>query len=166
MSVSEFRWDFSIVVRCQPIHRCAYITPSLLRPRKNPCQFGEKCSSPPFRNRFSHRCCEKTFPKRAEDVKSSCAQQCRSRCRLSSVRCMVCGMLVVRAPTQTPTPFFARVYTHFLADFVISSTPTLSSLRGPHRMVRRRDAHKEDLRVRSNVALPCACFLLPVPSLF
>ena len=44
MSVSEFRWDFPREVKCHPMHRCA---PSLLRPRRKPCQFGEKCSSPP-----------------------------------------------------------------------------------------------------------------------
>ena len=34
-------------VKCHPMHRCVSIAPSLLRPRRKPCQFGEKCSSPP-----------------------------------------------------------------------------------------------------------------------
>ena len=38
---------------------------------------------------------------------------CRSGCRLSSVRCMVCGMLVVRAPEQGPT-LFLHAYTSLL----------------------------------------------------
>ena len=47
MSVRESRWDFPREVMCHPMHRCASIAPSLLRPRRKPCQFGEKCSSPP-----------------------------------------------------------------------------------------------------------------------
>ena len=47
ISVSEFKWDFPRDVRRHPMRRCASIAPSLLLPRRKPCQFGEKCSSPP-----------------------------------------------------------------------------------------------------------------------
>ena len=47
MSVSEFGWDLLKEVRCHPMHSCVSVAPSLLRPRRKPCQFGEKCSFSP-----------------------------------------------------------------------------------------------------------------------
>ena len=57
---------------------------------------------PSFRSPFCHHCCEETFQQTAEDVDDACAQHssCQSVCRLSSVRCMVCGMIVARGKSQ------------------------------------------------------------------
>ena len=65
----EFRWDFPREVGCHPMHRCASIDTSLLRPRVRRYVF-----IPSFRNRFSHHCGEKAFPPKAWDMSDAGAQ--------------------------------------------------------------------------------------------
>ena len=135
MSVSEFRWDFPREVRCHPVHRCASIAPSLLRPRRKPCQFGEKCSSPPSETvsltiaakRLFHQG-HRTWMTRVPSIPFFPS---RFSIRVPFEQCALHGVWSARcACTRTETnSCFARVY--FFAVFVISSTPMPSSRRGP-----------------------------------
>ena len=127
------------------MHRCASIAPSSLRPRRTPCQVGEKCSSPPYVTVFPHHCSEETFPQRGIILVPSIPF---SPLRLSIVvpfeECALQGVWnapPVRVPEQRPVPYFAREY--FFAAFEISSTPMPSVLSGP--TDRYGGAHKEEL---------------------
>ena len=83
---------------------------------------------------------------------------CRSGCRLSTVRCLVYGVLVARVAERKPTACFARVY--FFAVFVISSIPMPSSRLGPtDKYDGDAQTRRRVLLARSNLALPCACSL-------
>ena len=148
MSVSEFRWDFPREARCHPMLRCASIAPSLLRPRRKPCQFGEKCSSPPSETVSLTICSEKAFSPRASDVDDTGAQHsfltvtfvdqgavsvvCAARCMEWSLRVYQNGRC------------FARVY--FSAVFVISSTPMPASRLSP------TDRYDSDAHTRKSSA--------------
>ena len=83
MSVSEFRWYFPRQVKCHPTHLCVSIAPSLLRPRRKPCQFGEKCSSPPSATVSLAIAAKKTFPPKANNVNDACAHHSTCPLRLS-----------------------------------------------------------------------------------
>ena len=128
MSVSEFRWDFPREVKCNPMHRSACIAPSLLRPRKKPCQFGEKCSSSPSEIVSLTVAAKRLFHQEHRTCMMRLSVKFyRSRCRLSSVLCIVHGVLVARVPERKPAP---ASHVCFFAVFVISSTPMPSSRLG------------------------------------
>ena len=130
------------------MHRCASIAPFLLRPRRKPCQFGEKCSSPPSETvsltiaakRLFHQV-QRTWIMRVPSL-LSVRFACQSGCRWSSAHCMVCGMLVARVPGQRPTPT-SHECTFLFFFFVNSSTPMPSSR--SHRQIRWRCAHEKEL---------------------
>ena len=104
-----------------------------------------------FRDRFPHHCSEKTFPPGAQNVDDTYAQHSLLSVTfvdqgaiLTSVRCMVYGVLVARVPERKPTPA-SHVCTSLLF-FVISSTPMPSSTPGP------TDKYDGDGQVRKSSA--------------
>ena len=164
MSVSEFRWDFPREVRRHPMHRCARIAPSLLRPRRKPCQFAEKCSSPPSETVSITIAAKRLFHQghRTWVIRVPSIPFCPLRlCRVSSVRCMVYGVLVARVPERKTTPV---LHVCIFTVFVISSTPMPSSRLG------RTDKYDGDAQMRKSSAgafqLGAALRLFPFASSF
>ena len=153
--------------RCHPVHHCAGIAPSLLRPRRKPCQFGEKCSSPPSEIVSLTIAAKKTVPPRASDVvRVPSIPFCplRLSSRVPFEQCALHGVWSARcACTRAETiSCFARVY--FCAVFVISSRPRPSSRRGP------ADKYDGDAQMRTSSAFAlqfgAALHLFPLASSF
>ena len=132
------------------MHRCASIAPSLLRPRRKPCQFGEKCSSPPSGTISLTIAAKRLFHQRHKTymmrVPSIAFCPLRLSIRVPFEQCALHGVCSARcACTGTETNYcFARVY--FFAVFVISSTPMTSSRLGP------TDRYDDDAQMRKSSA--------------
>ena len=132
------------------MHRCASIAPSLLRPRRKPCQFGEKCSSPPSGTISLTIAAKRLFHQRHKTymmrVPSIAFCPLRLSMRVPFEQCALHGVCGARcACTGTETNYcFARVY--FFAVFVISSTPMTSSRLGP------TDRYDDDAQMRKSSA--------------
>ena len=158
MSVSEFRWDFPREVKCHPMHRCASIAPSLVRPRKKPCSFppSEIVSVTIAAKRLSHQR-HRTCMMRAPKIPFCPLRLPCELCALHGVWSACC------ACTRTETSCcFERVY--FFAVFVISSTQSLRVVEGP------TDRYDCDAQMRKSSAgalhLGAALRLFPLASSF